>query len=130
MSKKGRDTSRRVQEMRAAQRRAEQRRRSLVIGGVAIAAIALIVGIGIAVQSNRDQTGAVVDPNGVVDNLGTARGAAAPPVPTPLYEASQCPICKTSGGWRAAPTTQDPHKGPLRVSSRPRAFLNPSPRRP
>jgi|tagenome__1003787_1003787.scaffolds.fasta_scaffold20877557_2 protein-disulfide isomerase len=124
MSKKGRDTSRRVQEMRAAQRRAEQRRRSLVIGGVAIAAIALIVGIGIAVQSNRDQTGAVVDPNGVVDSFGIARGDAGAPVTIDLYEDFQCPICKNYEGWLGDTITQDIDDGTLRVVYRPMAFLN------
>jgi protein-disulfide isomerase len=124
MSKKGRDASRRVKEMQAAQRRAEQRRRNLAVGGVAVAVIAAIVGIGIAVQSNRDQTGPVVVPSGVVDDYGIARGDANAPVTMDLYEDFQCPVCKAYEGYLADTYTTNVDAGTLRIVYHPMAFLD------
>jgi protein-disulfide isomerase len=125
MSKKGRDASRRVKEMQAAQRRAEQRRRNLVVGGVAAAVIAVVVGIGVAVQSNRDTTGAnVVVPAGAVDTYGIARGDANAPVTMDLYEDFQCPICKAYEGILGDTITKNVDAGTLRVVYHPMAFLD------
>ena len=124
MSKKGRDTTRRIKEMQAAQRRAEQRRRNLVVGGVAVAVIAVIVGIGIAVQSNRDQTGPVVVPSGVVGEYGVARGDANAPVTMDLYEDFQCPVCKAYEGYLGDTYTKNVDAGALRIVYHPMAFLD------
>jgi protein-disulfide isomerase len=124
MSKKGRDTTRRVKEMQAAQRRAEQRRRNLVVGGVAVAVIAVIVGIGIAVQNSRDQTGPVVAPSGVVDDYGIARGDANAPVTMDLYEDFQCPVCKAYEGFLGDTYTKNVDAGTLRIVYHPMAFLD------
>jgi protein-disulfide isomerase len=124
MSKKGRDTTRRIKEMQAAQRRAEQRRRNIVVGGVAVAVIGVIVGIGIAVQSNRDQTGPVVVPSGVVGEYGVARGDANAPVTMDLYEDFQCPVCKAYEGYLGDTYTTNVDAGTLRIVYHPMAFLD------
>jgi protein-disulfide isomerase len=125
MSKRGRDASRRVKEMQAAQRRAEQRRRNLAVGGVAVAVIALVVGIGVAVQSSRDTTGAdVVVPAGAVDKYGVPRGDANAPVTMDLYEDFQCPICKAYEGVLGDTITKNVDAGTLRVVYHPMAFLD------
>jgi protein-disulfide isomerase len=124
MSKKGREASRRVKEMQAAQRRAEQRRRNLVVGGVAVAVIAAVVGIGIAIQSNRDTTGPVAVPTGTVDKYGIARGDASAPVTMDLYEDFQCPICKEYEGFLGDTITKNVDAGTLRVVYHPMAFLD------
>jgi protein-disulfide isomerase len=125
MSKKGRETSRRIKEMQAAQRRADQRRRRLVAGGVAVGVIAIVVGIGIAVQTGRDETGAnSAAPGGVVDDYGIARGQADAPVTVDLYEDFQCPICKEFEAWLGDTITQDVENGSIRVVYHPMAFLD------
>ena len=124
MSKKGRESSRRVKEMQAAQRRAEQRRRNLIVGGVAVAVIAVIVGIGIAVQSNRDETGTVLVPTGTVDKFGISRGDETAPVTMDLYEDFQCPVCKAYEGYLGDTYTKNIDAGTLRIIYHPMAFLN------
>jgi protein-disulfide isomerase len=124
MSKKGRDASRRVKEMQAAQRRAEQRRRSLLVGGVVVAAIAVVVAIGIAVQSNRDTTGPVVIPSGAVDKYTIVRGDANAPVTMDLYEDFQCPVCKAYEGFLGDTYTKNVDAGKLRIVYHPMAFLD------
>jgi protein-disulfide isomerase len=110
--------------MQAAQRRKEQRRRNLIVGGVAAAAIAVIVGIGIAVQSNRDTTGPVSVPAGTVDDYGIARGDADAPVTVDLYEDFQCPVCKAYEGVLGDTITKNVDAGTLRVVYHPIAFLD------
>src|SRR4051812_31543527 len=124
MSKKGRDTSRQVKEMQAAQRRSEQRRRNLIVGGVAIAVIAVVVGIGIAVQGTRDKTGPVVVPAGIVDTYGIARGDASAPVTMDLYEDFQCPVCRAYEGYLGDTYTKNIDAGTLRIVYHPMAFLD------
>jgi protein-disulfide isomerase len=125
MSKKGRNASRQVKAMQAAQRRAEQRRRNLIIGGVAVAVIAVIVGIGIAVQTNRDETGSNAQiPAGTVDSYGIPRGDASAPVTVDLYEDFQCPICKNFEAWLGDTISKDVDAGQLRVVYHPVAFLD------
>ena len=125
MSKKGRDASRRIKEMQAAQRRVEQRRRNLIVGGVAAVAIAAVVGIGIAVQTSRDDTGATSQiPTGTVGKYGIARGDASAPVTMDLYEDFQCPVCKQYEGFLADTITKNVDDGTLRVIYHPMAFLD------
>jgi protein-disulfide isomerase len=125
MSKQGRDASRRVKEMQAAQRRAEQRRRNLVVGIVAAVAIAAVVAIGVAVQSNRDETGANAQiPAGTVDKYGIARGDATAPVTMDLYEDFQCPVCKAYEGFLGDTYTKYVDAGTLRIIYHPMAFLD------
>jgi protein-disulfide isomerase len=124
MSKKGRDASRQVKAMQAAQRRAEQRRRNLMVGGVAAAVIAVVVGIGIAVQSNRDTTGPVSIPAGAVGDYGIPRGDANAPVTMDLYEDFQCPVCKAYEGFLGDTITKNVDSGTLRVIYHPMAFLD------
>jgi protein-disulfide isomerase len=124
MSKKGREASRRIKEMQAAQRRAEQRRRNLVIGAVAVAVIAVIVGIAVAVQSNRDETGPVVVPSGANGKYAIERGKASAPVTMELYEDFQCPVCKAYEGFLGDTITKNVDDGTLRVVYHPMAFLD------
>jgi protein-disulfide isomerase len=124
MSKKGRDASRRIKEMQAAQRRSEQRQHNLIVAGVALAVVAAVVGVGIAVQSNRDTTGPVVIPSGAVDSYTIVRGDANAPVTMDLYEDFQCPVCKAYEGFLGDTYTKNVDAGTLRIVYHPMAFLD------
>src|SRR6266508_826307 len=82
----------RAARMREQQRRAERRRRSLIQAGAVVAVLALTVGIGIAVQAQRNSAkGPAGTPRGVVDGTGFAAGPATAKATVVLYEDFQCP---------------------------------------
>jgi protein-disulfide isomerase len=125
MSKKNRETSRRVREMQAAQRAAERRRRNLVVGGVVAVVIVLVVVIAVAVQSSRNDTGAgSAPPSGVTDTYGILRGDDAAPVTVTLFEDFQCPVCKAYEGYLGDTIAKDVDAGTIKVIYRPMAFLD------
>jgi protein-disulfide isomerase len=132
MSKKNRESSRRVREMQATQRASERRRRNLIVGGAVIAVIVIVVGLAIAVQSGRDDTGAGSQVPRNVDGAGTTaaadysivRGDANAPVTVTLFEDFQCPVCKQYEAWLADTITKDVDAGTVKVVYRPMAFLD------
>ena len=103
MSKKKSNATRRAEQLAAHQRAAElrkeverkerRRRNGFIAAGVA-AVLALVLGIGYAVQSSRDTTGQVAaPPAGVVDDYALVRGEAGAPVNVTVYEDFMCPFC-------------------------------------
>jgi protein-disulfide isomerase len=125
MSKKNRDSSRRIRELRAAQRAAERRKRSLVVGGVVVVAITIVVAVGIAIQSSRNDTGAGSDtPRHTTATYGIARGDSAAPVTVTMYEDFQCPVCRQYEAWLGDTITSDVEAGTIQVVYRPMAFLD------
>jgi protein-disulfide isomerase len=109
MAKKKSNATRRAEQLAAAERaasirkeqeRAEQRRRRLVVTVAIAGVLALILGVGYAVQSARDTTGqAATPPAGVVDDYAVPRGEAGAPVVVTIYEDFMCPFC---GDFEAA----------------------------
>lgn len=125
MSKKNRDRQRVVREMQAQQRARERRKRNLIVGAVVAVVIVAIVGIGIAVQSSRNDTGAgSATPAGVTDSYGIARGKDSAPVTVTLYEDFQCPVCKQAEEWLGETITSAVDAGTVQVVYRPIAFLD------
>lgn len=125
MSKKNRDSSRRIREMQAAQRAAERRNRNLMVGGVVVFAIAIVVAVGIGIQSSRNDTGAGSDtPRNTTETYGIARGDSAAPVTVTMYEDFQCPVCRQYEAWLGATITEDVDAGEIQVIYRPMAFLD------
>ena len=103
MSKKKSTATKQEQISRTAERAAairkeheakERRRRTLVVTGVAVVVLALIFGIGYAVQSSRDSTGQVATaPSGVADGYAVPVGEPSAPVEVTIYEDFMCPYC-------------------------------------
>lgn len=62
----------RVQAMQQQELNAARRRRGLIIGGVVLAVLAVVVGVGIAVQQDRagEPAGTVSPPQGTVGSFG------------------------------------------------------------
>lgn len=85
-----------------------QGKRNLIIGGVVAVVIALIVGIGWAVQANRDTTGD--DAKAPGDSASSTPPSATPtPTETPTTEPSRSP---SSTPTTAPPSTSAPVTGP------------------
>lgn len=124
MSKKNRQTSKRVKEMQAAQRAREQRRRNLIIGGVVIAVIVVVVGVAILVQQNRDDAGGSTPPAGITADNGVFRGKADAPVQVVMYEDFQCPACKQMEELIGDTLTKNVDADTISVEYRPVAFLD------
>ncbi len=76
------------------QQRKERRRRTYVVAGAVGVVLLLMLGIGYAVQANRDTTGqAATPPAGVVDDYAVPRGDPSAPVTVTVYEDFMCPFC-------------------------------------
>ena len=125
MSKRDRHASERVRAMKAQQAAAERRRRALLVGGIALVVVALVVGIGIAVQSNRSNvSGDVTAPPGVTAHDGVLRGEDTAPVSVVVYEDFQCPVCKAFEQAVGPLLSQYVDKGTVQIEYRPIAFLD------
>ena len=77
------------------QQRRQQRRRKLIVGVVAAVVLAVVLGVGVWVQSGRDTTGDTPDavPSGASEDYGIVVGDADAPLTLTIYEDLQCPIC-------------------------------------
>lgn len=124
MSKDNRQATKRVKEMQSAQRAKEQRRRNLIIGGVVMAVIVVIVGVGILIQQNRNDSGPSTDPAGATADNGVLRGEAGAPVRVVMYEDFQCPACKQMEELIGETLTQGIDDKTISVEYRPVAFLD------
>lgn len=127
MAKKRREAAERIRAMQAEQARRERRRRSVIVASVVIVLMAAIVGIGIAVQSNRNSAvtgGTAAAPKGADANFGIYRGDASAPVTVTVYEDFQCPYCKAYEQQVGPTLLRDIKKGEIRVEYRPIAFLD------
>lgn len=97
-SKRAASARERAAQMRADQRRAEQRRNLLVKVGAVAVVLAVIVGVAVAVLSQRDDTSTTVSadgtPQGLTDDGALRLGAEGAPVTVQVVEDFQCPVCK------------------------------------
>jgi protein-disulfide isomerase len=109
--------------LRAEQAARDRRRRNLIGGITAVALLAIIVAVGIAIQSNRSSGGGDT-PTGVTADGGIVAGSADAPVQVTIYEDFQCPACQAfeaqTGGTVSALLEEDA----IRVTYRPIAFLD------
>jgi protein-disulfide isomerase len=103
----------RVAQLRLDERNAARRRNVLVIAAV-VAALAVLVAVGLVVQGKRDTTGGPVamTPTGVTSDDGVVVGKKGAPHTVVVYEDFQCPICNefekaTSAKVQAAITAGD-----------------------
>ena len=79
--------------IRAEQERKERRRRTAVVSAVVVVVLALVLGIGYAVQSRRDtSTAAGTPPTGAV-GYAVPAGPDSAPVKVAVYEDFLCPFC-------------------------------------
>ncbi|MGZ4460034.1 MAG: DsbA family protein [Mycobacteriaceae bacterium] len=121
--------SQRAAEKAAAIRREQQvkerRRRTVVVSVVVVAVLALILGIGYAVQANRDTTGqAGSAPHGASGGYGVPVGNASAPAHVSVYEDPMCPYC---GAFEAASRSwvqKDIDAGKLQMDYHMVAFLD------
>jgi protein-disulfide isomerase len=118
-------THERAAEIRKEHERKERRRRNGFIAAGVVVVLALVLGIGYAVQSSRDTTGQVATPPaGVVDEHAIPRGDADAPVTVTIYEDFMCPFC---GEFEAASRdvlTAHVDAGDVRVEYRVLSFLD------
>ena len=121
-----RDTAREVarRQREADLARARRRRTGLVTAAV-VAVLALVVGVGVAVQSRRGSTAA--SGSSVPANLtdgGVPTGDADAPVTVTLYEDFQCPACKQFEQTTGPTLQRLQETGTVRVVSKPVAILD------
>ncbi|HET7689588.1 MAG TPA: thioredoxin domain-containing protein [Nocardioidaceae bacterium] len=124
----------RAQRTQAAQRAAEIRRRAEVkeqrrhnglVTGAVLTVLALLVGLGYAIQSSRDTTGQVADvPAGVEGTYGVPLGDAKAPVTVTIYEDFLCPFCGDLEAALASWLPEYVEDGTVRVVYQPLAFLD------
>lgn len=103
----------------------ERRRRNLIGGIIAAVVLALIVTIGIAIQTSRNSTdGPTTAPRGLTADGGYTVGQADAPVEIEVYEDFQCPAC-AAFEQQIGPTVTDlVDAGDARVTYYPIAFLD------
>src|SRR6266540_350051 len=129
----------------AEQQRAESRRRLFIVGGVVLSVL-LIVGVGFAIQSNRDTTGGnAATPTGsasatasasdtggdtgeyavaAADTYGLGLGDPSAKVKVEIFEDFLCPYCNEYEHAGRDQLRQDVADGKAYVVYRPIAFLN------
>ena len=118
--------SARAAKIRAEQQKQEQRRRTLVVGGVVAALLVLILGIGYAVQSSRDNSGvAGAAPAGVVGGgYAVPAGSNSAPVKVSVYEDFICPYCGQFEAAGRAQLEDDVKAGKLQIQYHVLNFLD------
>jgi protein-disulfide isomerase len=85
--------SQRAAEIRKAQEAKERRRRNAVVAAVVVVVLAVVAGIGYAVQAGRDTTGESATAPSGVEGYAVPVGEASAPVTVDLYEDFMCPAC-------------------------------------
>lgn len=111
--------------MRAEHAARERRRRTLLRGIGAAVVLAAVVGIGIAVQAQRNAVdGPTVAPSGLTADGGFLVGQAAAPVEVLVYEDFQCPACAAFEEQSGSALAELVQSGAIRVEYRPIAFLD------
>lgn len=134
MSKKKSNATRRAEQLAASERAAairkqqatqERHRRTVVITVVVGVLLALLLGVGYAVQSLRDTTGqATRPPDGVVDTYAVPRGDASAPVTVTIYEDFLCPFCGDFESASRSTLQEYVDDGDVRVHYRVLSFLD------
>ncbi len=86
--------SARAAAIRKEQQRKEARRRNLAVTAVVVVVLAVVLGIGLALQSKKDSSGRTASaPAGAVGGYAVPAGKSSAPVKVVLYEDFMCPIC-------------------------------------
>ncbi len=127
MSKQAREVAReRARAMREEQARHERRRERIVRIGVVVAVLAVVVGIGVAVQSQRTKVDPTADrPAGVSSaSGGVPFGKASAPVKVDLWEDFQCPACKAFEGVNSAALEKEVDSGRVGLTIHPLTFID------
>lgn len=100
-------------------------RRNLYVVGAIVAAIAVIVGVGLLVQSQRDTTGeSDLDPRGATSDYGVVLGDADAPRSITIYEDFQCPVCAAFEQASAEQLRAAVEDGKVKVEYRLVSFLD------
>jgi protein-disulfide isomerase len=115
----------RAAEIRREHERKERRRRNGFVAAGVVVVLALVLGIGYAVQSSRDTTGQVATPPaGVVDDYALPRGDADAPVTVTIYEDFMCPFCGQFEAASRSVLARHVDAGDVRVEYRVLSFLD------
>ena len=107
------------------QRRQERRRQLLITAAVATV-IAVVVAIGVWVQSTRDTTGETPQavPAGATADYGVVVGEESAPTTLTFYEDLQCPVCALFEEQTSDQVAAAVDAGRVRVEYRMVAFLD------
>ncbi len=100
MSQTNREGKRVARERLAEERRKQaiqaKRRRQMTVIGAVVVVIALVVGVGVAIQAvraNRHSAQFVAGPSGATSGFSVLYGKASAPVTMTIYQDYRCPIC-------------------------------------
>jgi len=136
-----RSAAERAAEVRRAQHAAERRRNLYVVAAVT-AVLAVIVGVGLLVQSNRDTTGEDAVAPGVgssssgaptdgsaadariTDDYGVVVGDLDAPTTITVYEDFQCPVCRAFEEATSDQVRKAVEAGDVKVEYRVVSFLD------
>ncbi|WP_110206141.1 DsbA family protein [Nocardioides daejeonensis] len=111
-------------------------RRNLIVAGVIVVVLAIVIGVGWAIQANRDTTGdkgktpgdsnstLASAPIAPVDTYGLGVGEAAAKAKVEIFEDFQCPHCKDFEEASREQLRALAEDGKALVVYRPMAFLN------
>jgi protein-disulfide isomerase len=115
--------AKRVAAERAAAEARQRRRRAAWATTAALVVLALVVGLGIAVQASRDSSDAsAAVPAGLVDGAVQVGGAA--PVTVEVYEDFLCPACREAEELLGPTLSSLAEEGTISLAYRPMAFLD------
>lgn len=118
------ERARRLSAERAAAASAARRRHRLLVGLAAGTVVAVVVGLGVAVQASRDSVDAPAgDPRGVVDGAIPV-GASTAPVLVTVYEDFLCPACRAADGALGATYDDLLEQEAIRLEHKPIAILD------
>lgn len=113
----------RAQQARVEQERAERRRRLLSVGGVVLAMV-LVIGVGFAIQRNRDTSTDVAAPAAGQGEYGVTIGEADAPHDIVIYEDFLCPFCGELEEASRADLARLAEEGKVTVEYRPFELLS------
>jgi hypothetical protein len=109
----------------AEQRRRERRRRSAIVAGGVALAVALLVAVGVAVQSHRTATSSSgATPAAATAQGGFTSGAATARASVVVYEDFQCPVCRQFEQDAGSALDALVQQGVVRAEWRPIAILD------
>ncbi len=106
--------------------RSTRRRRNLVVACAVAGVLALVITIGLVVQSRRDPAGEAVQqtPHGATDDYGVLLGDKDAPHTVVVYEDFQCPICEAFEKATSKEIAKGVEAGDIRVEYRMVSFLD------
>jgi protein-disulfide isomerase len=106
--------------------RSGRRRRNLLVAGAIAGVLALVIAIGLVIQSHRDTTGQAVQKTarGVTADHGVLVGKKSAPHTVVVYEDFQCPICNEFEQATSAKVQAGIKAGKVRVEYRMVSFLD------